>query len=283
MTVPKGELKQGWHEEFGRRMRLPRPPIEALKAIFADTREPKIFLREGRRSADVVVRFATSSPVFSPRVLEHLSKRGLHPSRMFEDVLWKTAGKGNTSIWTELWKLGSEARRLAWLEFYSLSYLGHFHPTVDTWLERFREDIKAARKKPLSGRPQTTAAEKANLRRRYRALLWFCSRIHEAAIRAVSANATTRNTAVATRAARRSIWDDIQGVLYTDRHDDFILSGKAFQGIPYGPAQLHVPESWKPSQLAISVLSLERGLTYQTIEKKLAAISCPKRISGSRK
>ena len=81
-------------------------------------------------------------------------------------------------------------------------------------------------------------------------------------------------------------WTYVKQAIYSDRHDDSILSGKAFHAIPcrpYRPAQLHVPASWKPPQLAISLLSFEWGLAYETVGKKLASINRQKRVSKGRK
>ena len=58
------QQKRDWHTELKKVQRSPRPPVDALKAIFADSSEPRLFLREGSKSADVVVRFTASSPRF---------------------------------------------------------------------------------------------------------------------------------------------------------------------------------------------------------------------------
>lgn len=282
MKVSDDKPKQGkrdWHTEFGIRRRWLRPPLEPLKAIFADSSEPRIFLREGTNSADVVIRFTRSSPGLSPGIRESLSRRGLDVSVAFDEIMWQKAGRDKNTIWAELRKLASEARRMAWLHFFRLSYLGHFHPSVDAWLKGLEREIVAAQTKPLSGRPQTALTEKMSLVKRHRELLRLSSRIHEASIRSALQVPSTRNSAAAETAARRLIWNEVRQFVYADRHDDFIFSGEAFRAVPYGLAQLHVPTSWKPSQLAISLLSLERGLTYQTIEKRLASINRQKRTS----
>lgn len=271
--------KRDWHTEFGISRKWTRPPLEPLKAIFADTSEPRIFLREGTKSADVVIRFTRSLPSLSQRIREFLSSRGLDVSGAFDEILWQKAGRDKNTIWAELRKLGSEARRMAWLHFFRLSYLGHFHPSVDAWLKELEREIVAAQAKPLSGRPQTALAEKVSLAKRHRELSRLSSRIHEASIRSALQVPSTRNSALAETAARRLIWNEVRQFVYTDRHDDFIFSGEAFRAIPYGLAQLHLPTSWKPSQLATSLLSFERGLTYQTIEKKLASINRQRRTS----
>ena len=280
------EQKRDWHTEFKKVQRIPRPAVDALKAIFADSSEPKIFLREGSKSADVVVRFTVHSPTFPQKIRESSAERGLSVSKAFDEVVWLKAGKDKNTIWAELRKLGSEARRLAWLRFFRLSYLGHYHPEVDAWLKGIEREIDSARTKAISGRPHVSVAETTALEKRFRELLRLSSVIHEASRRAAQEVSATHNSALIASEARRRIWTDIKQAIYADRHDDSILTGKAFHAIPcrpHRPAQLHVPASWKPPQLAISLLSSERGLAYETVGKKLASISRQKRVSKGRK
>jgi hypothetical protein len=58
---------------------------------------------------------------------------------------------------------------------------------------------------------------------------------------------------------------------FTGRLGTETSAGAAFERIPYSKkmAQLHDPSSWKPRQLAISLLSLEGYGAYQTVEKKI--------------
>ena len=72
-----------------------------------------------------------------------------------------------------------------------------------------------------------------------------------------------------TLAIRRAIWKQVRKDIHGTPWDGYIFSGVAFKNIRYGNAQLHEPSSWKPHQLAISLLSFERQEAYQTLEKKI--------------
>jgi hypothetical protein len=274
---------QQWQEEFGLKLRFPRPPEAQIKAILNNIQQPRIFLSEGDGNVDIVVRFSTSSRIFSPEAQESLESRGLTLSQAFESILWKKLDASGSSIWSEFVRVNSEAYRQAWLHFFELCYLEHFHPVANEWLKNIKEAIASPGNSARRGRRAKSNAENESLRTRYDALLPNCRLIHEAAENAISSlDAAAKNTSV--REIRKAIWDDVWRTIHGVPGDGYIFGGAAFARIPYGEAKLHDPKSWKPHQLAIALLSFERKEAYQTIERKIKPTGKTKRsLSGSKR
>jgi hypothetical protein len=259
---------QTWYDEFGLIPRFPRPPAEDIKKLLNDIQEPTIFLREHKQSVDVVVRLPVPYRVFSPVRRKRLSQSGLTLSRAFEDILWQKYEE--TTFWSEFAGLHAKAFRRAWIHLFDLCYLGHFHPAADARLKEIKEGISSAQDGVKVGRPPSRRAETQSLRRRYEELLPKCKLIHDAARRVVaSLDKGSENRDF--RTTRKAIWEEVRTVIHGMPGDGYIFGGAAFKNISYrnGKAQLHDPNTWKPHQLAISLLSFDRMQAYETIEKKI--------------
>jgi hypothetical protein len=257
-----------WQEEFGLRLRFPKPPVAGIKTVLNDSREPRIFLNAPGRTIEIVVQFKTNSQIFKPEILETFASRGLTLSKAFEDILWKKLEAGGSSIWAELVRINTEAYSQAWIHFFELCYEDHFHPIANEWLKKIKEGLASPGNKAKRGRRTKSKAENDSLTRRYDALLPNCRLIHEAAEHAVSSlDGTAKNEGV--REIRKAIWDAVWKDIHAIPGDGDIFSGAAFARIPYREAKLHDPRTWKPHQLAIALLTFERGEAYQTIEKKI--------------
>jgi hypothetical protein len=260
-----------WYEEFGVTLRFPRPPCHELTKLLKSIQEPTVFLRDGDKGVEIVVRLHSWSGTHLSKMKKQLMKSGFTLSRTFEDILWNKLGAGKNTTWAELARPALEAYRQTWLHFFELIYLGHFHPQADAWLKTIKNGIDSASKAADRGRPSTTQAEVSSLNRRHVELLALCKFIHGAAEEVLLLFQKSTDSLTPSK-LRREIWKRVQPSVHGMPGDGYILSGKAFERIPYGKkgATLHNPISWNPRQLAIALLSFERMQAYQTIEKKIA-------------
>jgi len=270
------ERNQSWQEEFGLRRRYPRPPEAEIKAILNDIQEPRIFLSEGDQFVDIVVRFEAGARIFPLEIQKHLESRGLTLSEAFESILFTKSEAGGSTIWSEFVKLSSSAYRKAWIRFFERCYVEHFHPDANKGLRQIKEGLVTPGNNARRGRRPKSKAENESLHRRFDELLRNCRLIHEAAKRAFSSlDETAENERV--RKIRKAIWNEVRKVIHGLPGDGHIFGGAAFEIIPYREAKLHDPKTWRPHQLAIALLSFERGEAYQTIEKKIKPTGKTKR------
>lgn len=119
------------------------------------------------------------------------------------------------------------------------------------------------------GRHPAAQAELASVRKRYDRLLPKCKLVHQASKRAAAAALTKNNVELARKEIRIAIWKSVRRSVHGMPGDGYIFDGTAFKRIRGGTAKLHDPGTWKPHQLAIALLSIERQQAYQTIEKKV--------------
>jgi hypothetical protein len=260
---------KSWYEEFGLIPRFPRPPVGEIRELWKGLRQPQLFLRERREYDEIVFRVRRCSGIFLTEQKKGLAKFGLTLSTAFEDILWeKLEGHRNTT-WVELAGRAIEAYRQTWLHFFSLVYLGHFHPLADKSLKEIQRELASSGKVTQPGRPKTTLIERGCLHKRYAQLLKSCRLIHRAAERATASrmHPGTLSPADVRRAIHREVRKNIHGM----PGDGYIFGGEAFNRIPcLDIPKLQNPKSWKPHQLAISLLAFERMQAYQTIQKTIA-------------
>lgn len=164
----------------------------------------------------------------------------------------------------------SKAYRRAWIHFFELCNLGHFHPLANEWLKKIHQTLTSPEAKAKRGRRATSKAENESLKRRYEALLPNCRLIHEA-VQGAAASIGRGRGKIAPGKIRRATWERIRSSVHGMPGDNLIFGNAAFEKIPYQneKSQLHDPTTWKPHQLAIALLSFERKQAYQTIEKKI--------------
>ncbi|HTS06782.1 MAG TPA: hypothetical protein VMP68_14480 [Candidatus Eisenbacteria bacterium] len=257
-----------WYAELGLVQRFPRPPEKEISALMREIEEPKIFLRDKGNNVEIVVSFPLRSQVFPPQMKEQMAKFGLTLSEAFDAVLWKKL-ETNTA-WVELAGTEIEAYRQTWMQLYRLAYLGHYHPSANQWLKTIEQKMTLDRRVGRRGRRPQTQAEAVSLRNRYNTLLTKCRLIHSAATNTVESLGNSVDSYASVH-IRKAIWDQVRRHIHGMPGDGYIFSGEAFTNIPYrhGTSKLHDPKSWKPHQLAISLLSFERVQAYQTIEKKI--------------
>jgi len=269
---------RNWQDEFGLRLRFPRPPEAAIKTVLSDAREPEIFLSDGNQTVDIVVRFSKPSQIFTPAILETFESRGLTLSSAFEDILWEKHEAEGNSFWAEFVKLNTEAYRRTWIHFFELCYLGHFNRPANEWLNKIQQNLTSLEPKAKRGRRTTSGAENRSLRKRYEAILPKCSLIHEAVLRSATSSAKNEGNKDSGK-IRQATWEQVRSSIHGMPGDGLIFGDPAFGRIPYQnrKSQLHDPTTWKPHQLAIAILSIERNQAYQTIEKKIKPTEKTKR------
>jgi hypothetical protein len=258
-----------WYEEFDLPPRFPRPPLKQIAELIESITEPQIFLSEGERFTDIVIRMPVPSDIFPPGFADSFGKFDVTLAKAFDDVLWQKLRENGSTTWAELSRLGMNVYRQAWNQWAELQYLGHFHPAAEAMFKEIKRAVDSASKKAQRGRRATTLAELAGLEKRYEQLLPKCELIHQAAVRAVALARTKNNRAIAEKEIRRAIWDAVRSSIHGMPGDGYVFGGKAFERIDE-TTKLHNPKTWSPRQLAIALLSLERNQAYETIEKKLS-------------
>jgi hypothetical protein len=261
-----------WHEEFGLPLRFPRFSIDKIKKCIRGIGEPDIFLRELDNDVEIVVKLRKPNGIFSQRILDQLENFGITLPRVFEAILWQKLEADKSTIWAELSVPAVESYRQSWHQFFKTAYLGQFHPSAEQWLKQIERVIAPERKIKQRGRPSVPKAEIASICRRYAELLPMCVLVHSAVESALSSiKAKTRIKRPDPSAIRQAVFEQtrksIHGVPFVSR----IFGGDAFKERSCGlkHAKLHDPKSWKPRNLAISLLTFERLQAYETLEKKL--------------
>jgi len=266
-SLPTGK---SWYEEFGLIARFPRPPLERMFRLMRDIQEPQIFMHpSGNDKTDIIIRLPVSSAIVPIEMKDQFERFGVTLQKAFEDVLWlKLEGEGSSSTWGRLADLGAKVFRQTLLQWFRLQYLGHFHPAADATFKKLKDEMELATKVTRRGRRPAIRAELASIRKRYDELLPQCTLVHQAAEHAATLH-NDNNVEVARKMKRRAIWETVHGQIHGMPSDGYIFDNVAFRRIPRGTAKLHEPSSWKPHQLAISMLTFERNQAYQTIEKKI--------------
>jgi hypothetical protein len=255
-----------WYDEFGMTPRFLRIPLEEMKAHLETLGPPKIRLRQKSKSVEIVIQIAAPKRVY-PKELERISsRRGVTLAKAFEDILWNKSSRHST-FWAEFVSAAEESYREAWFQFFKLKYLGHFHPVVDAGLRNARQRLFVPLRQIKRGRHSTAQAESDSLRRRYSALLPLCRLLHDNVRYAIAE--VTKTGQCTRQRIRAMVWDRSMRSIHGTPGDGSIFDGSAFKRIPYGHAELHQPQSWKPHQLVIALISLERSRAYQTLEKKI--------------
>lgn len=259
-----------WREELIELPRRPRCGWESVEKLLSHSQRAQVSLRERKNYTEVILRFPSSSHQLSSRVQRAYSELGMDLPSVFAEVIWRKPSNGSRSLWSELVRVGFNAYREAWLHFQKLLYVGHFHPKVDALLcEELTKLRKATRLS--AGRHHVLEEEKQSRRRRFRQLVETANEIYRVVQTCVQND-------LGVSATRRAVFHKIRG----KRIDDFILRNdrgmnkSPFERIPYGKqgraVHLHDPTSWKPHQLAIALLSLERDCEYATIERETAIV-----------
>ena len=259
---------QSWYEEFGEPPRFQRIPLEEIRKSIKDIEEPQIFLRGRNGKTDIIFRLATITSVIPRKVQKAYSKHGVTLSAAFDEVLWRKLEKSKSTLWAEVARLMIKAYRQAWLQWFRLQYLGHSHPAAESAFEKLTQEMESVGKVTRRGRQPSTQAELASLNRRYDRLLIKCKLIHRATERAAK-SLTGHNLKLGRERIRLAIWKRVRRSVHGMPGEGYIFDGTAFKRIRRGTAKLHDPQTWKPHQLAIALLSLERQQLYQTIEKKV--------------
>jgi hypothetical protein len=134
--------------------------------------------------------------------------------------------------------------------------------------EKLEQEIQSASKLTRHGRQSFPEAELAGLKRRYKTLLTKCKLIHRAS-KIAAESLTGNNKELARKRIRLAIWEHVRRSIHGMPGDGNIFGGAAFERIGNGTPTLHEPNTWKPYQLAIALLSLERQQAYQTIAKRI--------------
>lgn len=262
--------RQSVYEEFGLPPRFPRIPFDEICKLLRDHQEPQVFLRGvGEGEADITVRLPMASSVVPRKMRKSYSKHGVTLSQAFEDVLWQKLEAEKSTIWAEMTGLVMKVYRQAWRQWFRLQYLGHFHPAAESMFKKFTQELDSVNEVTRRGRQPSVQAELTSVRKRYDALLPKCKLIHQASKRAAIAALTENNVELARKEIRIAIWKRVRRSVHGMPGDGYIFDGTAFGRIRRGTAKLHDPETWKPHQLAIALVSLERSQAYQTIEKKI--------------
>jgi hypothetical protein len=246
-----------------------------------DISEPEIFLQDLDEHVEIVIKLSKPNDILPIGIWKMLKKDGLTLSRVFDALLWQKIDKDRGIFWTALAGPAVESYRQLWPAFFRMAYLDQFHPVLEPGLKELEREIASEGKtKQKLGRPSAIRAEIVSIEKRYKELLPTCVLIHDAAKAAMPSPKTNTNKRSLFE-IRRLIFEhtrqSIHGLPFVSR----ILGGEAFTEYRCGlkHAHLHDPQSWRPHNLAISLLTFERSQKWETLEKKLrrqkAAVATP--------
>jgi hypothetical protein len=269
ITLPKVTLRDqaSWAAEVGIHPRFSAAPEKEIVELLREAREPKIVLRNTRKGPEIAVQFRTKrEPVPAP-ILRLVAKNAVTLSTAFDIVLAQTIGNKNT-LRAVISSAACEAFQDTWLRFLDFTYARHSYPGVAAYHADIRQRISAQIKVRRSGRKKELTIERNALKARYLKLLAISTLVHEASVVAIT-SVKPRQMGQYVKVVRRTTWKSV-GSKVPGMHHDWIFGGAAFQRIP-GKRRLHLhqPRTWKPHQLALSLLSLERSSDYKTLARKI--------------
>ncbi|MGB7731782.1 MAG: hypothetical protein WBL50_27445 [Candidatus Acidiferrum sp.] len=167
----------------------------------------------------------------------------------------------------------AESYRQLWLAFLKKGYVGGSHSANDQWLKQIVSEMDSEGKiKPKRGRASLPKAQIASILRRYDELLPTCILLHYAVESALSSikekkKGKNPNHTEIRKAVFKGTRNSIHGTPFVNH----IFGGGAFAEVSCGlkHAHLHDPKSWGPHNLVVSLLTFERNLACETIEKML--------------
>ncbi len=253
---------QHWRAEFGGVRRTPRPWNPEVADLLDSSWPVTLFLRENKKTTDIVLRLPLSSQQLSEKVKEAYFRQGISIKNAFQEIVWNAPRIGDTSFWARIAKAGHDAYWAAWMHLLDVVYGEHSWPEVNSQMTKWLGELKAIRKSSSSGRRKEVDAERENLSKRFQQLLQWCRSIHKLVQQC-------NDDKLPMDQIRAKIFKQIYG----QRNDHFILSGKAFAwSLNRKEPVLHDARSWTPPQLATALLALERGgLEYATVARKISA------------
>lgn len=252
---------QNWHDEFRVWPRTPFPGGPELLTFLSNGWPTEVLLSEGRTTTSIMLRFPLSSRQLPKNLRDAYSNSGISLSRAFSEIVWRAPRLRERSYWAILAKAAHDAYLQAWMHLLTVAYRKHFDPKADEKLGGWLHDLELLKPSALPGRRREVQAETKDLRRRFRELLPWCEDIYKLVEKYNFKGLSPFET-------RLTVFKKIYG----QRGDDAVLSGSAFERIPYSKnAVLHKSRTWKPNQLAIALLSVERDLQYATVERKVGS------------
>jgi len=188
-------------------------------------------------------------------------------STAFDEIVWKAPEKGRHSGWALLAKAGYDAYWSAWMHLLEVGYCDHASPAVNQQIKVWLGELKGTRRLRSAGRRKGHEVEHKRVRRRLKELLKWSEGLHTY-VRWCNARKLTRQV------TEQRVFQRIE----KERHDHNILSGKAFSWSKNRiEPVLHNSQSWKPRELAVSLLSLELNCDYDTVIRKIGQYPRKKR------
>jgi len=272
LSAYEPELQARWRKDVGVPFRAPRAGYEEVVKLVDAAWPPTVLMRENSQTTDIVIRLNCSSRQLTPDHKRVYFGNFMPLKRVFEDALSMAAAAKESTI---RWKLAAEAYhayKLTWLCVFRSLYLDQFDPRINPpeWLSNVEKTF--SRRRP-PGRLKKD--DDTQLRSRFKLLVGQCERLRrEIGEHQAKKSIETEGDHVH---ILRSFWKEILKI----PGGVSILGGEAFLKIPYGkqgkPAKLEDLTTWKPRQLAIALLALERKQDYHTIERKFPLRKKPKR------
>lgn len=275
---------QDWWGEFNKVPRNPRKGLDEIKGLLARALELTVTLQEGENETVVAVKFPASTKQLSNELQNIYSDLGVGVEAAFQNAILKPPPKGSSTLLSEIRRTVYNAYRATWLHLLETNYVDQSHPEVD---KSIREGLNAFRKNTALSRGKHNLPPELELwiQQRYKQLLSECSVIHDIVADCEKQQLSeqdirnsvfklVRGKPFAPNVLRKqggpwsNPWQKDVGIRYTER----------YQISRAGPVVLHDSTSWKPNQLAISLLAIERQCNYQTIEKKVANPRSPGQV-----
>jgi hypothetical protein len=265
------ESQKRWRDQLGIPRRFPRLPYRAAVQMILASVPPTVFMREGRKTTDIVIRFNCSSHNLPAEVKTACFHGRVNLRRVFEEALFGTVGRKRNSLRSHLASAGYVALTHTWILLFRLAYVDQFYPgAVPSDLTK---KLKLEFEREVGRRRRDTTGDRW-LHDRYSELLKACKKLHTAVQDQIEAERSrgTRPADIPV-AVRKALWKKAVAI----RGGSSIPGGEVFTLMPYRrSAKFEDPTSWKPTQVAIGLLAIERHQKYQTIQRRL-------RLGGPRK
>jgi hypothetical protein len=168
------DLQMQWRKAIGMPLRSPRTGYEEVVNIVNAAWPPTVFMRENRKTTDIIVRLDCSSRQLSDAHKQAYFDNFVPLKCVFDDAISKAPAMGENTI---RWKLATEAYcayKMTWLRLFRSLYLDQFDPRINppTWLSNV-EKVFSSRRPP--GRRKKD--DDNQLRSRLNLLVDHCERL----------------------------------------------------------------------------------------------------------
>jgi hypothetical protein len=267
------ELQAHWRNDIGVPFRFQRAGHEEVVNLVIAAWPPTVFMREHRKTTDIVIKFPGSSWQLSDNGSTYFEKF-MPLSSVFDAAISKVPVKKRITIRSSLSSEAYLAYKSTWLLLFQSLYVDELDPRTNVekkgdppkldkpkWFVNM-EQVFSSKRPP--GQPKKD--NKDQLQTRLNLLIDHCNNLRRQIIDILEEkNIAAEGNHVG---VLKALWKQILKI----PGGALILGGEAFGKIPYGkrdkPAKLEDPDTWKSRQLAFALLAFELDQAYHSIARK---------------